>query len=84
MNLNLTDETLLTGAKSALLIQVGKTHLALSNLFNNSGAIYVKMSASLLEEKSSFKMMELFFSSNWIGVLTLLQLLKLPPRKLEL
>ena len=68
----------------ACWFNAGKTHLVLSDWFNNSGAIYVKMSASLLEEKSSFKMMELFFSSNRIGFLTLLQLLKLPPRKLEL
>ena len=50
---------------------------------NNSGATGMKMDGSILEEKLSFKVLELFFSSrlNWIPKLSLL--LKLPPRKLE-
>ena len=49
---------------------------------NNTGAINVKMNGSVLEEKSSFKMLMLTCSSklDW-GSLSLL--LKLPPRKLE-
>ena len=41
------------------------------------------MDGSVLEEKSSFKMLELNFSSKLDGALTLSLLLKLPPRKME-
>ena len=50
---------------------------------NNTGSIDVKMDGSVFEEKSSFKMLGLTSLLNWIGVLTLSLLLKLPPRKLE-
>ena len=50
---------------------------------NNNGSIDVKMGGSILEEKSSFKMLGLTFSSKLDWVLTLPLLLKLPPRKLE-
>ena len=50
---------------------------------NNNSSIDVKIDWSVLEEKSSFKMLGLTFL-NWITVLTLPLLLKLPPRKLEL
>ena len=46
-----------------------------------TGAIDVKMDGSILEEKLSFKVLHL--TLDWIGVLTLSSLLKLPPRKLE-
>ena len=61
----------------------GKTQLVLFQLSNN-GSIDVKMDGSVLEEKSSFKMLGLTFSSKLDWVLTLSLLLKLPPRKLEL
>ena len=48
-----------------------------------TGCINVNMYGSVLEEKSSFKMLGLTFTFNWIGALTLSQLLKLPPRKLQ-
>ena len=51
---------------------------------NNNGSIDMKMDGSILEEKSSFKMLGLTFSSKLDWVLTLSLLLKLPPRKLEL
>ena len=41
----------------------GKTHLVLLDQCNNTGAIDVKMDGSVLEEKSSFKMLGLTFSS---------------------
>ena len=41
----------------------GKTQLALFNWSNNNGSIDVKMDGSVLEEKSSFKMLGLTFSS---------------------
>ena len=50
---------------------------------NNTGPIDVKIDGSVLEEKSSFKMLGLTFSSYWAGALTLPLLLKLPPRKLD-
>ena len=42
----------------------------------------MKMDGSVLEEKSSFKMLELTFSSKLVWALTLSLLLKLRPRKL--
>ena len=41
----------------------GKTQLVSFDLSNNNGSIDVKMVGSVLEEKSSFKMLELTFSS---------------------
>ena len=58
----------------------GKTQLALFDWSNNTGAIGVKMNGSVLEEKSSFKMLGLIFLLSWIGALTLSLLLKLPQR----
>ena len=60
----------------------GKTQLVSLDCSNNNGSIDVKMDGSLMEEKPSFKMLASLL--NWIGVLTLSLLLKLPPRKLEL
>ena len=41
----------------------GKTHLVSFDQSNNNGSIDVKMNGSVLEEKSSFKMLGLTFSS---------------------
>ena len=41
----------------------GKTQLVLFNRSNNTGAIDVKINGSVIEEKSSFKMLGLTFSS---------------------
>ena len=62
----------------------GKTQLVSLDQSNNTGGIDVKMDGSVLEEKLSFKMLGLTFSSKLDWVLTLSLLLKLPPRKLEL
>ena len=62
LNLRLIQETLWTGAGSGLLI----SRLEKLNSFewsNSSGAIDVKMNGPFLEEKSSFKMLGLTFSS---------------------
>ena len=61
----------------------GKAQLDSFDWSKNTGAIDVKMDGSVLEEKSSFKMLGLTFSSKlaWRSYITLL--LKLPPRKLE-
>ena len=42
---------------------VGKAQLLLFDQSNNTGTIYVKMNGSVLEEKSSFKMLVLTFFS---------------------
>ena len=42
-----------------------KTQLVLLDWSNNIGAIDVKMDGSVLEEKLSFKMLELNFTSNF-------------------
>ena len=42
---------------------LGKTHLFLFDRSNNTGVIDVKMDGSVLDEKSSFKMLGLTFSS---------------------
>ena len=61
-----------------------KTEMVLFGRSNSNGSIDVKMDGSVLEEKSSFKMLGLTFSSKLDWALTLSLLLKLPPRKLEL
>ena len=64
LNLNLIYETRWTGVRSGLLIsRLGKlSWFRLTGLINN-GSIDVKMAGSILEEKSSFKMLGLTFSS---------------------
>ena len=64
LNLNLIYETLWTGAGSGLLISVlEKTQFVLFNQSNSTGAIDVKMGKSVLEEKSSFRLLWFSFSS---------------------
>ena len=63
-NLNLIYVTLWTGVRNGLLINsAGKTQLVSFERSNNNGSIDVKMDGSVLEEKSSFKMLGLTFSS---------------------
>ena len=61
----------------------GKTQLVPFDQSKNTGTIDVKMDGSILEAKTSFKMLGLTFSSELDWALTLSLLLKLPPRKLE-
>ena len=61
----------------------GKTQLILFDWSNSTGAIDVKMDESVLEGKSSFKVLGCLSLLNWLGVLTLSLLLQLPPRKFE-
>ena len=56
-------ETVDWGRTWLVNINAGKTQLILFYQFNNTGAIYVKMDGSALEEKSSFKKLGLTFSS---------------------
>ena len=69
-NLNLIYETLWTGAgllisrdKWLVDFDAGKARLVLFDLSTNTSAIDVKIDGSVLEEKSSFKMPGLTFSS---------------------
>ena len=55
---------------------MGKTHLVWFDQSDNTAVIDMKMDGSVLEEKSSFTMLELSCSSKLIPLL-----LKLPPRK---
>ena len=72
------------GKKWIVDFNAGKSQMVSLDRSNNNGSIDVKMDGSVLEEKSSFKMLGLTFSSKLDWVLTLSLLLKLPPRKLEL
>ena len=51
------------GKKWLVFFNAGKTQLVLFEWSNNNGSIDVKMDGSVLEEKSSFKMLGLIFSS---------------------
>ena len=52
------------GKKWLVDFSVGKSQLVLFDWSNNNGSIYVKMNGSVLDEKSSFKILALTFSSN--------------------
>ena len=56
-------DTMDWGKKWLVNFNAGKTQLVLFDRSNNTGAIDVKMDGSVLEEKSSFKMLGLTFSS---------------------
>ena len=51
------------GKKWLVDFNAGKTQLVSFDWSNNSGSMDVKMDVSILEEKSSFKMLGLIFSS---------------------
>ena len=51
------------GTKWLVDFNAGKTHLVLFDQCNSNGSIDMKMDGSVLEEKSSFKMLGLAFSS---------------------
>ena len=66
LNLNLIQETLWIGTKSALLIsRLEKLNWFWFDRFNNNGSIDVKMDGSVFEKRSSFKMLGLTFSSKF-------------------
>ena len=72
------------GGKWLVDFNAGKAQLVSFDQSNNNSSINVKIDGSVLEEKSSFKMLGLTFFLNWIRLLTLPLLVKLPLRKLEL
>ena len=51
------------GKKLFVDFNAGKTQMVVFDWSNNTGSIDVKMDGSVLEEKSSFKMLGLTFSS---------------------
>ena len=61
------------GRKWLVDFNAGKTQLVSFDRSNNTGAIDVKMDGSVLEEKSSLKMLGLtnLTLPNWIGALSL-------------
>ena len=65
LNLNLIYKTLDWGKKWFVDFNAGKTQLVLFHVSNNNGSIDVKMDRSALQEKSSFKMLGLTFSSKF-------------------
>ena len=69
------------GRKWLVDFNSGKTQLVSFDRSNNTNTIDVKMNGSFLEEKSSFKMLGLTFSSKLDWAVTLSLLLKLPARK---
>ena len=71
------------GRKLLVDFNAGKTQWVSFDWSNKTGAIDVKMDWSVLEGKSSFKMLGFTFSSKLDWALTLSLLLKLPPRKLQ-
>ena len=70
------------GKKWHVDFNAGKTQLVSLDQSNKTGATDVKMDGSILEEKSTFKMLTLTFSSK-LETLILSLLLKLPRRKLK-
>ena len=58
------------GKKWVVDFNAGKTQLVSFDWSNNNGSTDGKMDGCVFEEKSSFKMLGLTFSSNWIQFLT--------------
>ena len=71
------------GRKWLVNFNAGKTQPVSFDQSNNSGAIDVKMDGSVLEEKSSFKILGFTFCPKLDWALILSLSLKLPARKLE-
>ena len=73
------------GKKWLVDFNAWKTQLVSFERSNNNGSIDVKMDGSVLEGKSSFKMLGLTFSSKWDWVSYIIFIATTaPPRKLEL
>ena len=60
----------------------GKTHLVSFDRSNNTGSTDVKMDGSVLEEKSSFKMLELTFSSTLDWGSSIISIAKIASKKI--
>ena len=64
-------------------LNAGKTQLVSFDQSDVTGSIDVKMDGSVLEEKSSFKMLRLTFSSKFEWGSYIISIAKTAPRKLE-
>ena len=71
------------GKKWLVDFNAGKTQLVSFDLSNNNGSIYVKMGGSILEEKSSFKMLGLNFSSKLDWGSYIISITKMASKKIE-
>ena len=69
--------------KSLVDFNAGKTQLVLLNQSNNTGSVDVKNDGSVLEEKSSFKMLGLTFFSKLDWGSYIISITKTALRKLE-
>ena len=83
LNLDLTYETLDWDKKWLVDFNTGKTQLVLFDWSNNNGPIGVKMDGSLLEEKSSFKMLGLTLSSKLDWGSYIISITKAASKKIE-
>ena len=83
LNLNLIYETLDQGKKWLVDFSAWKTLLVSFDQSNDDGSIDVKMDGSVLEEKSSFKMLGLTFSSNLGWASYIISITKTASMKIE-
>ena len=81
MNSNLIYETLWTGTENDVFISV-LGNLGLFDWSNNTGPIGVKIAGSIVEEKSSFKMLGLPFSSKLDWGSYILSIIKTASKKI--
>ena len=81
--MNLICDTLDWGTKWLVNFNAGKTQLVLFDWSNSNGSNGVKMDGSVLEEKSSFKMMGLTFSSKLDWGSYIISIAKTASKKLE-
>ena len=84
LNLNLIYKTLDWGKKLFVDFNAGKTQLVSFHRSNNNGSTYMKMDGSVLEERSTFKMLGLTFSSELDWGSYIVSIAKIAPTELEL
>ena len=77
-------DTMDCGRKWLVDFNAGKTQMVLFGRSNKTGTIDVKMDGSILEEKSSFKMQGLTFSSNLDCGSYIISIAKTTSRKFKL
>ena len=70
------------GRKRLVDFNAGKTQLILFDWSNNTSGIDVKMDGSVLEEKSSFKMLGFIFSSKVDWCFYIISIAKITSRKI--
>ena len=75
-------DTLDWGKKWLVNFSAWKTQLVLLDRSNNTGSIDVKMDGSVLEEKLTFKMLGLTFSSKLDWVFCIISIAKTAPKKI--